>query len=147
MGKVTIDIKLRNHFDQMLQKDNPEQAIRSLELENVLVDSGASMLCLSKDIIDELGLVKLRTKNVNTAIEQIILDIYGTVELEIMERAAVFEVMELKHPTIKGLVGQIPLESFDLLIHPGINRLIPNPEHDNKLVLDLLLTDDILGYK
>ncbi len=96
------------------------------------------MLCLSKDIIDQLGLVKLRTKNVNTATEQIKLDIYGTVELEIMERAAVFEVMELKHPKIKGLVGQIPRESFDLLIHPGINRLIPNPEHDNKLVLDLL---------
>ena len=142
MGKVTVDIKLTNHIDIMTGVENP----RTAEVKNAIVDSGATMLSLSKDIIDALGLKLLRKRKVNTATGIEELGVYGTVELNIMDREDVFSVMELKHPTIKALVGQQPLELFDFLIHPGINRIIPNPEHGGQLILDMLLTDDILGY-
>ncbi len=143
MGKVTTDILLKNHIDVMNGIVPPRQC----QITNAIVDSGATMLSLSSDTIAKLGLKKTRTSKVNTASGIQELDIYGTVNLTIMDREGAFEVMELKHPTIKALVGQQPLELFDLLIHPGINRIIPNPEHDGQLVLDMLLTDDLLGYR
>lgn len=142
MGKVTVDAKLTNHLDFMTGRMN----VRVIELPNVIVDSGATMLSLHKDIIDDLGLEKIRESMVNTATGQIMLDIYSVVDLEILGRTGTFEVMELKHPKIKALIGQLPLERLDFLIHPGINRIIPNPEHDNQLVLDQLITDEILAY-
>ena len=143
MGKVTTDILLKNHIDVMTGVVPPRQ----IEIKNAIVDSGATMLSLSSDTIAKLGLTKTRRSKVNTASGIDELDIYGTVNLSIMGREGAFEVMELKHPTIKALVGQQPLEIFDFLIHPGINRIIPNPEHDGQLVLDLLLTDDLFKYR
>jgi len=143
MGKVTTDIKVTNHIDMMTGVHNP----RTVEVTNAIVDSGATMLCLSMDIIESLGLKKIRTRKVNTALGIEEFGVYGTVDLEIMGRSETFSVMELKHPSIRALVGQQPLELFDFLIHPGINRIIPNPEHDGQLILDMLITDDILESK
>ena len=142
MGKVTTDILLTNQVDKATGSSTP----RSMRLNNAIVDSGATMLSLSSSVIEALGLKQTRTSKVNVATGVVELPIFGVVELEIMGRQGAFEVMELRHPEIQALVGQIPLEMFDLLIHPGINRLIPNPFHDNQLILDQLITDEILSY-
>ncbi|QEP41848.1 hypothetical protein D5085_01010 [Ectothiorhodospiraceae bacterium BW-2] len=132
MGKVTTNIKLRNFNDT---------TATPLELNNVIVDSGATLLCLSPRLIQQLNLTRIHSVKVNTSMGVEQLSTYGAVELEIEQRKGIFEVMELKHPKIEALVGQIPLERLDFLIHPGINRLIPNPEHDNQLILDQLVLD------
>ncbi len=136
MGKVLANITLINQIS--------EDDIRTLRIEDAIVDSGATLLSLSRDVIKELGLKKFKTVKVNAATPRIELWIYEPVRLEIMGREGFFEVMELKHPKIKALVGQIPLERLDFLIKPSVNRLIPDPDHDNQLVLDQSLTDDII---
>jgi hypothetical protein len=149
MGKVTTDLKIISHNDVVLYKNGykKENEIQSLELKNVIVDSGASMMCLSKDLIKKLKLDKIRIVKVNTATDIIKLGIYGPIIYEIMERKATCEVMELKHPKIKALVGQIPLEQMDFLINPSINKLIPNYEHDGQLILDQLIVSEYLKFE
>ena len=148
MGKVTAEIILVNHYDEMLYKDSKITAeqIRRIDVPDAVVDSGATMLSLNREVIKTLGLEKSGTKKANTADGIFELDTYSSVRLKIGDREGLFEVMELRHPKIRALIGQIPLEVFDLLIHPGINRLIPNPFHDNQLILDQLLTEDILSH-
>ncbi len=137
MGKVVTAVRLANLFDKKLG-----QKIREIHIEDAIVDSGASMMSLHADYISELGLDLLRTVKVNTATEITELGIYGPVEYEIRGRTATGEVMELKHPKVKALVGQIPLEQMDFLINPASNSLILNPEHDGQLILDQLIVSE-----
>ncbi len=146
MGKVTIDVKITSLRDVILFKEGYKKNsdIRQIELKDIIVDSSATMMCLSKEIIDELELDFVKTTKVNTAsgIEE--RGIYGPVIYEIDGRMARGDVMELRHPKIKALVGQIPLEQLDFLINPSSNRLITNPEHDGQLILDqLIITEDL----
>jgi predicted aspartyl protease len=58
MGKVVTTIKVANFVDTVLVERGfirPEQ-IRSLRVDDVVVDTGASMLCLPSHIIQSLGL-------------------------------------------------------------------------------------------
>jgi hypothetical protein len=59
MGKVTTTIIITNRIDQILAERGfiTADQIRSINLENVLVDTGATRLCLPEDIINQLGLV------------------------------------------------------------------------------------------
>ena len=57
-GKVTTTITLVNRIDQILADRGfiPHTEIRSVTLEDVLVDTGATRLCLSADVVSQLGL-------------------------------------------------------------------------------------------
>ncbi|QEP42757.1 hypothetical protein D5085_06230 [Ectothiorhodospiraceae bacterium BW-2] len=127
------------------RKERIEQsAIKQVKLKDIIVDSGASMMCLSKKLIDQLGLELLKITKVNTAEGITERGIYGPVIYEIQGRIARGDVLELSHPKIEALVGQIPLEQLDFLINPASNRLIPNPEHEGELILDQLILSDML---
>ncbi len=139
MGKVNTSVRISNIFDKEFGRE-----VREVYLESVIVDSGASMMSLHIDYIKELGLKLLRKVKVNTALDVVELGIYGPAEYEIKGRIATGEIMELRHPKIKALVGQIPLEQMDFLINPASNQLITNPEHDGQLILDqLIVTEDL----
>jgi predicted aspartyl protease len=43
--------------------------VRSVTLKNVLVDTGATTLCLPKDVIEQLGLKLLKEVDVSMAME------------------------------------------------------------------------------
>ena len=125
MGKVTENVKITSYdslrdFKKRLIK---ESEIKSLYLEDVIVDSGATLMCLSKDFI------------------------YGPVVIEIKGREARQDVMELNHGGIDALIGQLPLEQMDFLINPSIQRLIPNPAHDNQMILDQLIVSEDYKYE
>lgn len=57
MGKVTTTITVTNQVDQILASRGfiPDTQVRSLTLENVLVDTGATRLCLPADVIEQLA--------------------------------------------------------------------------------------------
>jgi hypothetical protein len=62
MGKIYTSITVINRADQILRRlavISPDQ-IRSLTLENVLVDTGATTLCLVPEVISRLGLQLLK---------------------------------------------------------------------------------------
>jgi len=137
VGKVTTDIKIVNKYTK-------DGNLRELELKDVIVDSGASMMCLSKKMIEELDLEFIRRVKVNTAEGIVELGVYGPVLYEIKNRMATGEVLELRHPKIEALIGQIPLEQLDFLIDPSSNKLIYNPAHNGELVLDMLIVSEDL---
>jgi len=146
MGKILAEIRITNYSDVILAEIGTidEKDIKTEVIYDAIVDSGATLLSLSENIIRSLGLKKRKSVKVNTASGVEERGIYDPVVLEIMGREGLFEVMELKHPQIKALVGQIPLERLDFLIKPSVNRLIPDPDHGNQLMLDQLLTDKML---
>jgi len=149
MGKVTEDVKITS-YDSLRDFKNKiikEAEIKSLYLQNVIIDSGVTLMCLSKKLIEKLGLEPLRTVKVNTAEGIKETTIYGPVLIEIKDRAVRQDVMELKHPGIDALIGQLPLEQLDFLINPSIQRLIPNPEHDNQMILDQLIVSEDYKYE
>jgi hypothetical protein len=58
MGKVTTTITVTNRVDEILATRGfitPDE-VRSLTLEDVLVNTGASRLCLPADAIEQLGI-------------------------------------------------------------------------------------------
>jgi len=149
MGKVLTDVKLTSYDslrDYQQQRITADQ-IRLIVLTNVIVDSGASMMCLSRSLIEQLGLELLKMTKVNTAEGIVERGIYGPVIYEIQGRMARGDVLELSHPKIQALIGQIPLEQLDFLINPAANRLITNPEHEGELILDQLIISDMYQYE
>lgn len=69
MGRVTTTITVINHIDEILAERGfiPRDKIRSLTLDNVLVDTGATQLCLPKEAIVSLGLTLAGEIEVKTA--------------------------------------------------------------------------------
>ena len=68
VGKVLAALTVTNRADQItsLRGLIPEGEIRSIALENVLVDTGATTLCLPSEIIEKLGLELLKEVDVAT---------------------------------------------------------------------------------
>jgi predicted aspartyl protease len=69
MGKVYTDLTITNRGDQFLAKRGliDDREVRSLTLKKVLVDTGATTLCLPDEVIEALGLEVLKEVDVVTA--------------------------------------------------------------------------------
>jgi hypothetical protein len=62
MDKVFTTLTVINRADQILASRGmiPAEEVRSITLRNVLVDTGATTLCLPEDVIATLGLELLK---------------------------------------------------------------------------------------
>lgn len=117
MGKVFTTITIINRAYQIRAEDgtiNPEK-IRSITLKNVLVDTGATTLCLPSDAIEKLGLKLLKEVDVATAMGIGKARIFQDAKISIFEREGTFECLELPGGR-DALLGVIPLESLGLEI-------------------------------
>jgi clan AA aspartic protease len=139
MGRVLHTALLRNSADLAYSQQGlvaPEN-VRSLEVE-FLVDTGASYICLPKSMIQKLGLVKQKEKDVRTANGVVKRGIYSPVNITIFDCDADLNVMELPDDGTPPLLGYLALEAMDLLIDSKEQRLIANPANDGKWVIDCL---------
>ena len=136
MGRVTTKIRLTNLGDQVVHERKLSRATpRSIEVE-VLVDTGATELCLRPEVIRALGLKKLKTVPVATVAGTIRVGRYEPVHLELLDRDGNFDVVEVP-AHVPNLLGQIPLEHMDLVVDPKRRRVIPNPEHGGVWTLEM----------
>ncbi|MGI8499896.1 MAG: aspartyl protease family protein [Hassallia sp.] len=128
MGKVTTTIIITNRIDQILAERGflKTDQIRSITLENVLVDTGATRLCLPTNIISELGLVLQGEVDVKIAVGVQKVRIFRELSLSVEGREGTFNCIELPAGT-DPLLGLIPLE--DLGLEPDLKnqrlRLLP----------------------
>jgi predicted aspartyl protease len=128
MGKVTTTIIITNRIDQILAEREfiTADQIRSITLENVLVDTGATRLCLPEDIINQLGLVLQGEVDVKIAVGVQKVRIFRELSLCVEGREGTFNCIELPAGT-DPLLGLIPLE--DLGLEPDLKnqrlRLLP----------------------
>ncbi|RUT08180.1 hypothetical protein DSM106972_013480 [Dulcicalothrix desertica PCC 7102] len=115
MGKVLTSLTVINRADQIRAKDgtiSPEQ-VRSVTLENVLVDTGATTLCLPGDVIAKLGLELLKEVDVATAMGIGQARIFRDATISLCGREGTFECLELPGGR-DALLGVIPLEALGI---------------------------------
>ena len=96
---------------------------------NILVDTGAYNLCINETIQAQLGLSlveKRKGQLANGSIEEY--DFVGPVIVKFKNRQTVCNALVLQGDN-EPLLGAIPLEDMDVLIHPIRQELIVNPEH------------------
>ena len=110
--------------------------VRKLEIPEALVDTGATLLSLPTQMIQQLGLGKAYTKRVNTSIGPADADVYEPVRLTIQGRSCTMDVMEVPDG-IPALIGQLPLEHLDFVVDLRSHKLIGNPAHGGAHVYQL----------
>jgi predicted aspartyl protease len=138
MGKILQKARLDNSADLAAMRDGklPAERVRSAEVE-LLVDTGAAMLCLTPDLIVALGLHKTHERDVITGNGIVKRAVFEPVRVFIQEREADVNVMEVPTGT-PLLLGYLPLEALDLYPNPKKRVLEGNPQYDGKMVTDLL---------
>ena len=128
MGRVTATITVTNHIDEILGERGfiPTDAIRSITIENVLVDTGTTRLCLPADIISQLGLTLVGQIQGNTAIGARQFRLFKDVTIAVAGREGRYDCVEIPAGE-EPLLGLIPLE--DLGLEPDLRnqRLIVLP--------------------
>ncbi len=138
MGRVTARIKVENLKDLLDVREGklaPER-VRSVTVDDALVDTGASMLSLPATLIQQLGLTPFSQRRVTTSDGIRNVNVYAVVRLTIQDRDCNLDVMEVPDG-VPSLIGQIPLELLDFVVDPVNQRLIGNPEHGGVHTLEL----------
>lgn len=138
MGKVLVPAKIENAHDLYNAETgalSPDQ-VRSLEVADALVDTGATTLSMPKRLIDQLGLRPLRRRRALTTAGEAEVRVYGTVRLTVQGRDCTVDVSEMsdKCPV---LIGQVPLELLDFVVDPHSQRLIGNPAHGGEHMIEI----------
>jgi clan AA aspartic protease len=93
-----------------------------------LVDTGAVLSMLPREVVEKLGL-RFRRKAIVTFADERKdeMDVYGPVSIKIKDREAIIEV--LMGPLLsQPLIGQIVLESLDLIVDCQRQALTVRPE-------------------
>lgn len=138
MGKVTTTITITNQIDQTLAERGfiPAEQIRSITLHDVLVDTGATRLCLPKNIILDLGLPFQGEVDVKIATGVQKARIFKMLNLTVEGREGTFNCIELPEGS-DPLLGLIPLE--DLGLEPDLQnqklRVLPVEGKDTYLMV------------
>ncbi|MBW4509619.1 MAG: aspartyl protease family protein [Scytonematopsis contorta HA4267-MV1] len=137
-GKVTTKITITNQIDQTLAERGfiPTEQIRSITLDDVLVDTGATRLCLPKHIILDLGLPFQGEVDVKIATGLQKVRVFKMLNLSVEGREGVFNCIELPEGS-DPLLGLIPLE--DLGLEPDLQnqklRVLPLEGKDTYLMV------------
>lgn len=138
MGKVTVELTVTNHIDQILAKRGSTDAdqIRSITLADVLVDTGASRLCLPADVVRQLGLPLEGQVDARIAVGVQSLRVFKEVNLATCGRKGTFNCVELPEGEMP-LLGLIPLE--DLGLQPDLQnqqiKVLPQTGKDTYLMV------------
>jgi len=130
MGMIYADIELINAGDiEMVKRGYMDKDEVKRMHVNALVDTGAYMLCINENIKEQLQLSVLETRKGQMADGSLNeYEVVGPVELKFKNRRSLCHAMVLPGDN-EVLLGAIPLEDMDVLIHPLRQELIVNPDH------------------
>ena len=129
MGEIKVQIELENGADRywFLKKRIQEKEIRHYKM-NAIVYTGAVMLALPQEVVEELGLEVARTVVVTYADER--KDerpVAGPVIIKIGKRFMNTDCI-VGPPLSEALIGQVILEELDLIPDCQNQTLSPRPE-------------------
>lgn len=130
MGFIYAEIELINGDDLALSRRNlmGEDEIKRMKV-SALVDSGSIMLCINENIQEQLKLPVVETRKAQMANGQVVeCQVVTNVEVRFKNRATTCRAMVLPGDS-EPLLGAIPLEDMDVLIHPQRQELIVHPDH------------------
>ncbi len=130
MGLVYAEIEIINGDDLALVRKN------IIDIDEVkrmwvtaLVDTGSYMLAINENIQEQLQLPVVEKRKAQMADGRIVeCDVVAPVEIKFKNRRCSCSAMVLPGDS-EVLLGAIPLEDMDVLIHPLRQELIVNPDH------------------
>lgn len=139
MGKVLVAAKLENIGDVLktAMGELPADAIRSVEVTDALVDTGATTLLVPRSLIEKLGLVQFRTRASRSLGGDMEMPMFSAVRLTVQGRDCTLDVGQIPDG-FPVLIGQVPLELLDWVVDSKGQRLIGNPEHGGEHMIDAL---------
>jgi len=113
MGRITTQLIITNRLDQVLAARGfiSPDAVRSVILEDVLVDTGATTLCLPADVIAQLGLTMKEEVTVATATTIETARLFEDARIALLDREITVECLEVPEGR-PPLLGVIPLEAL-----------------------------------
>ncbi len=125
MGKTIVDVKFTNAGDVTVSNRGyiPQSEIRSINTQGI-VDTGAVLVSLPEKLVNELGLEIVEKRRVRSANgETADKSIAGGLLVEIQGRTS--ETRCIVEPESSAvLIGQIPLEEMDWMVHPQAQKLV-----------------------
>ncbi len=130
MGLIYAEIELINGDDLALVRRNiiGEEEVKRMHV-NALVDTGSYMLCINENIQEQLQLAVVEKRKAQLANGSIVeCEVVAPIELRFKNRQTTCRAMVLPGDS-EPLLGSIPLEDMDVLIHPLRQELIVNPDH------------------
>ncbi|MEP7171167.1 MAG: clan AA aspartic protease [Bacteroidota bacterium] len=119
MGLIRAEIKL----------DNPSKENLTAIDASALVDTGSNFLCIPQHIALQLQLKEFEKREVTIVDGTVKLCPYvGPIRIRFANRMCLTGALVLGDDV---LLGTIPIEDMDLLIHPAQLKLIVNPANPN----------------
>ena len=119
MGIVWANIRLSNAR---------EGSLKPLET-NCIVDTGATYLCIPESVAHQLNLDELQKREVKLANGHVTSVSYvGPIKIEFEDRLCFTGAMVMGDTV---LLGAIPMEDMDLIVHPKYLKLSVHPERPN----------------
>lgn len=138
MGVVYAEIELINAVDVANARRHiiGEEEIRRMRV-NMLVDSGAYTMAINETIQAQMEFPFVEKRTVQLASGQVVVyDVVGPIDVRFANRRAICSAFVLPGDS-EPLLGSIPMEEMDVLIHPRRQELVVNPEHPYHAVLKM----------
>lgn len=138
MGKVLVAARLENLEDvyKAAQGVLPADQVRSVEVTDALIDTGATGLLVPSKLVAQLGLSPLRTRSARTIAGTAEVTMYRAVRLTVQGRDCISDVGEIADG-FSVVIGQVPLELMDWVVDPKGQRLMGNPKHGGEQMIDV----------
>jgi predicted aspartyl protease len=133
---VTAKVESINDLSKVEEGSLTADQVRSVEVHDALVDTGATILSMPKRLIDQLGLRPIRTRKMRSSSGPVMVQIYGTARLTIQGRDCPTDVAEVPDDC-PVLIGQVPLELLDFVADSVNRQLIGNPRHGGEYILEM----------
>ncbi|MEG4943555.1 aspartyl protease [Microcoleus sp. F4-D5] len=116
MGQVLTTITVTNRIDRVMAERGfiSAEEVRSVILDNVVVDTGATLLSLPARIISQLGLIQVGERNVETSAGIKKGRIFADAQIIVEGREGRFDCLELPDGVSAVLLGVIPMEELGL---------------------------------
>lgn len=129
MGEIRVAVRMENDGDLVRYElgQIPRDQVRVAEIEAV-VDTGAVMILLPQEMVEQLGLRRFDRSIVALADDRKVeMDRAGTVMLTVAGRSMKTDCL-VGPPGSEPLIGQLVLEALDLIPDPRKRTLTPRPE-------------------
>src|SRR5207244_12174085 len=115
----------------------PTDQVHRVEVADALIDTGSTYISMQRHYITQLGFDKpYRVETAKTASGDRPSPMYGPVRLTLQERIFHGDISEVAEGC-PVLIGQLALEGLDFVVDPKRQRLIGNPEHGGKHMIEI----------
>jgi predicted aspartyl protease len=139
MGRVVVAAVIESLEDlyHVHRSEMTADRVRRLEVADASVDTGATGLSLPLRLIEQLGLLPIRSRRAVTTAGGRDVPAFGAVRLTVLGRNCVCDVTEVDD-ACPVLIGQVPLELMDFVVDPGRRQLVGNPAHGGEHMIELM---------